>query len=245
MKKFLNIYQYITPLLLLPLSYYLWWTRFGENHKFVIFVMSIPIITSYIIPALGTNVTKLWEFDTKIRLGKFRPHHGFVFGTATSLIAFVCVEPFTVGLDLGGVLRSGFVMASVLAFWNFIYDIFAIKAGFIKVYNKQYFEGEGPEAIAMDYAPIYFGVFGLIYGIGIKIGQHIFLENASTKWMILIAIIFNILALTVPTSIFALVSYFKNGYSGVSAYRKGTLNECSQTYEKLGFDQINKVGDVK
>jgi len=179
----------------------------------------MPIITSYIIPALGTNITKLWEFNTRIRLGKFRPQHGFVFGTATSLIAYLCVDRVPGEFGVFEILRSGFIMASVLAFWNWLYDIFAIKSGFMTVYNKQYFEGKGPEAIAMDYAPVYFGVFGLIYGIGVRVGQFAFFEAMSGNLALLSVILFNILALTVPTAVFVLFSYKNNGYSGVAPYK--------------------------
>jgi len=218
-RRFFNVYQYITPLVLFPIAYYIWFKSFGNNHRFVLYVLSMPIITSYIIPALGTNITKLWEFNTRIRLGKFRPQHGFVFGTATSLIAYLCVDRVPGEFGVFEILRSGFIMASVLAFWNWLYDIFAIKSGFMTVYNKQYFEGKGPEAIAMDYAPVYFGVFGLIYGIGVRVGQFAFFEAMSGNLALLSVILFNILALTVPTAVFVLFSYKNNGYSGVAPYK--------------------------
>ena len=92
--KFFNIYQYLAPVILLPLSYYLWWRRMAESHKLALFMVSIPILFAYIVPALGTNWLKLWEFNTRWRLGRFRPHHGFVFGSAISLMGLFCVtEP--------------------------------------------------------------------------------------------------------------------------------------------------------
>jgi hypothetical protein len=42
-------------------------------------------------PGVGTNVLKVWEFDTRLRLGRFRPHHGFVFGSATAMLALLTV----------------------------------------------------------------------------------------------------------------------------------------------------------
>ena len=46
----------------------------------------MPIAHAYIVPGIGTNVLRVWEFDTRLRLGRFRPHHGFVFGSATAML---------------------------------------------------------------------------------------------------------------------------------------------------------------
>ena len=75
--------------------------------------MSLPITFAYVIPGIGTNWLRLWEFNTRFRLGRFRPHHGLVFGTATSLLAMLTLEP---GASTGvlGILRGGFVLGSVL-----------------------------------------------------------------------------------------------------------------------------------
>jgi len=46
-------------------------------------LLGIPVLYAYIVPAVGTNVFRIWEFNTRLRLGRFRPHHGFVFGSAS------------------------------------------------------------------------------------------------------------------------------------------------------------------
>ena len=113
----------------------------------------MPILSAYVIPGISTNRLKLWEFNTRFKLGRIRPHHGFVFGSAISLLALVCVDPPTVAFSMPALLRTAFITGSVLAFWNWLYDIRAIKVGFIVMYNRQHTEGQGPEAIATDYAP--------------------------------------------------------------------------------------------
>lgn len=218
MKRFYTLYQYLAPVLLLPLSTYLWLLAFQGDRALVAYVMALPIITSYVIPALGTNVTRLWAFSSGVLPGGFRPHHGFVFGSATSMLVFLAIDkdPMHVGWSYG--LQAGFVIAAVLGFWNWLYDIYAIKAGFIVVYNKQYAEGKGPEAIATDYAPIYFGTFGFIYGLAIKTGQWIFLQTEAAGGRLAVFMVFLALCLIVPTGLFALASKTINGHYGVRPY---------------------------
>src|SRR4051812_6887659 len=114
--RFLNLYQYLAPALLLPLSYWGWWRHCGGEHRCVLLLLSMPILYAYVIPRLGTNWLRLWEFHTRWGWGRFRPHHGFVFGTATSLFALLCAEAAPTRLDVGGLLRAGFILGSVLAF---------------------------------------------------------------------------------------------------------------------------------
>ena len=112
--RLLNLYQYLAPVLLFPVSYWLWWQRCDHSHACAILFLSMPVLFAYVIPGLGTNWLGLWEFNTRWRLGKFRPHHGFVFGTATSLFALLCIEPPTAKLGLWEMVRSGFLLGSAL-----------------------------------------------------------------------------------------------------------------------------------
>ena len=105
--------------------------------------------------------------------------------------------------------------AQWLGFWNWFYDIQAIKAGFIVVYNRPYAQGSGAEAIAMDYAPFLFGGFGLCFGSALRIAEWLLLERNDWPyyWWLLIAC--NLVVLTVPVAIFIVCSYVRNGTSGL------------------------------
>lgn len=169
-KKLLELYQYVAPVILTPLSFWLWWKTFNGDIKLVLFAWLLPIIYAYIVPAVGTNILKVWEFDTRFRLGRFRPHHGFVFGSATAVIAWLChIETASTGID---VIKYAFVFASVLGFWNVIYDIKAIQSGILKVYNQPWANQQGAEAITMDYAPWFFAGFGAVYGAGLQVRKY-------------------------------------------------------------------------
>lgn len=216
--RFFNLYQYLAPVLLFPLSYFLWLRQFDGNHALVWLMLSIPISFAYIIPALGTNWLRLWEFNTRLRLGRFRPHHGFVFGSATSLMALLCLGGPPASFTLLEFIRAGFMLGSVLAFWNWLYDLAAIKAGFIIVYNRPYAENRGAEASATDYAPVLFGVFGLCYGLAIRLNQYYLLElnRWDTYWLLWIG--GTLAGLIIPVLAFILYSFLRYGESGLTAY---------------------------
>lgn len=215
---FFNLYQYLAPFILLPLSYFLWLRQFEGNHALVWLMLSIPISFAYIIPALGTNWLRLWEFNTRLRLGRFRPHHGFVFGSATSLMALLCLGVPPTGFTLLEFIRAGFVLGSVLAFWNWLYDLAAIKAGFIIVYNRPYAENRGPEAIATAYAPVLFGSFGFCYGVLLRLSQYFLLELGRWDYYAWLLVTGNLVGLIIPVLMFVGFSYLKNGESGLESY---------------------------
>jgi len=183
----MRLYAYLGPLILTPASYFLWR---GELVPFL-----VPILWAYIVPGIGTNVLKVWEFDTRLRLGRFRPHHGFVFGSATSMIGW-CVYQFA-----KTPLVCAIVMAAVLGIINFAYDVKALQSGILRVYNQPWSEGRSEIEIALDYAPWFFGGFGAIYGYAIA-------THAGFA-VTLVA------ALLIPTMGYIAQSLLRHGHSGI------------------------------
>ena len=179
----MRIYPYVAPLVLTPLTFWLWR---GDPTGWL-----VPILWAYIVPGVGTNVLKMWEFDTRLRLGRFRPHHGFVFGSATALLGWV-VHAYA---------NHVWVYALVLFAVNFAYDVAALRGGILRVYNQPFADGRGAAAIALDYAPWFFGGFGAIYGAGIVYGV--------AWWGTLLV------ALTLPASGYALQSKLRHGHWGL------------------------------
>ena len=163
MKFALRLYPYTAPLVLAPLAFYLWWSTYQQQWLPTLVAWLVPILWAYIVPGVGTNVCKVWEFDTRLKLGRFRPQHGFVFGSATAMLAWlVHGAPAHSAAD---VLRYGLVLCGVLGFVNYLYEVKALQAGVLKVYNQPWADGRGAEAIAYDYAPWMFGGFGAAYGV--------------------------------------------------------------------------------
>jgi hypothetical protein len=215
---FFRIYEYVVPLALFPLSYWLWWSRYRYDHRLTLFALTIPIVFSYVVPALGTNWLRIWEFNTGWKLGRFRPQHGFLFGTATSLFGLLCLGYPPRTLDAWEFFRSGFIMASVLAFWNWLYDVQAIRVGLLRVYNRAYAENRGPEAVATEYCPVFFGSFGFCYGIAIRTGEF-YLAVAGRSdlfWPLLIVCLLG--ALTAPVLAYMSLSLATTGRTGLQSY---------------------------
>jgi hypothetical protein len=217
---FFRIYQYVVPLVLFPLTYWLWWSRYDHDHQLTLFALSIPIVYSYVVPALGTNWLKIWEFNTRFKLGRFRPQHGFLFGTATSLFALLCLGYAPQSLDFWEILRAGFIMASVLAFWNWLYDTHAIRVGFLMVYNKAYAENRGPEAIATEYCPVFFGAFGFCYGIAIRAGEYylVGLGRLELFWPLLL--VCHLAVILGPVVAYIALSWLTTGHAGLRSFQK-------------------------
>ena len=211
-RRFFILYQYLGPLILTPLSFWLWWQTYDENIRLTLLAWLIPIIFAYIVPGVGTNILKVWEFNTRYRLGRFRPHHGFVFGSATSMIAWLChTQMATSFFD---VLQSAFILASVLGFWNVVYDIKALKSGILLVYNQPWAEGKSEEAIAMDYAPVFFAGFGLVYGFGIGMAEWFrdFLQDGSVFLVYFVLVL--VVSILIPVWLYRYRSYLKHGHNG-------------------------------
>jgi hypothetical protein len=219
MTQAIRIYQYIAPALLTPLSFYLWWNEY-QNIPQVLVAWLIPVLWAYIVPGIGTNLCKVWEFDVRWKLGRFRPHHGFVFGSTTAMITWLIHGDTANGI--ADVLRFAVILCSVLGFWNLLYEIQALRIGVLKVYNQPWADGSGEEAVALDYAPWFFGGFGAVHGLVIGFFEYLVHQNglpdasASLSYLLLGLV----LCIAVPVSGFVCYSLRTHGHAGVHPVAK-------------------------
>ena len=220
-RRALEIYQYLAPAILAPLSFWLWWRECEENLWLTLIAWLIPVVYAYVVPGIGTNVLKVWEFDTRFRLGRFRPHHGFVFGSATATLAWLAHgEPATGPSDI---LRLAFVLAAVLGFWNILYDVWALRAGILRVYNQPWADGKTEEAVTLDYAPWFFAGFGAVYGGGLGLAQLLNQAGgfgAGQFWWLFPTVL--IAAFAVPVLGYRRRSFRLHGHSGCQPVRRGS-----------------------
>lgn len=218
MKNALTLYQYLAPAVLAPASFFLWQREYRGELGLVAGAWLIPVLWAYIVPGIGTNVLKVWEFNTRLRLGRFRPHHGFVFGSATAMLAWLVHVPSQSLLDAA---RSALVLCSVLAFWNLIYDVVAIRAGILCVYNQAWADGQGEAAIAMDYAPWFFGGFGAVYGLGIGTLEWLSYRGALAGPVLAVTLVLMLmLSIAVPVAGFVMQSRRRYGHWGTRPVKK-------------------------
>lgn len=211
-RRLFDLYQYLAPAVLTPLSFWLWWQASGGDLWLTLIAWAVPIVHAYVVPGVGTNLLKVWEFDTRLRLGRFRPHHGFVFGSATASLAWLCRMPVA---DAWDVLRLAFVMAGVLGFWNLIYDIRALQSGLLRVYNQPWADGRGAEAVALDYVPWFFAGFGAVYGAGLGLALWLAgggkLAGADFAWLFPLTLT---LGMALPVWAYRRQSFRRHGHSG-------------------------------
>ena len=216
MSRFFHVYQFAGPAIALPASYWCWWQAYDGSHLMAVATLTVPIVYAYVVPGLGTNWLKLWDFDTRLKIGRFRPHHGFVFGSATSLLALPCFVPQQAPFETTALLRAAFVVGSVLALWNWLYDAYALRAGFIVIRRQPYQGHLSHEAFAMEYAPVFFGTFGACYGAYLYVATYVLwtLARVDLFWWVLLGGIGAVLV--VPVCAYVAVSFVRYGASGLS-----------------------------
>lgn len=216
MRRFFSLYQIVAPLALTPLAYGLWWRFWGGDHRLAIFSLALPVISSYVVPGIGCNVLKLWEFHTRLRVGRFRPHHGFMFGSAAAVFAWLCFYPAPASDGpLLHILKTAFILGSATAFWNWLYDLYAIRAGFITVYNQVWARGGTADEITTDYAPIYFGVLGAAYGAALRLAEYVIVHRGRPDLYPAILAAGVVLVLVLPVGAYVISQYLRTGQAGI------------------------------
>jgi hypothetical protein len=221
MRRLLEAYPYVAPAVLTPLGAWLWWRHYHGHAGLAAIALLVPIVHAYVVPGVGTNVLGVWELEARHRLGRFRPHHGFVFGSATAMLVLLTVGAPNPSASSGDLVRRGLVAAGVLGVVNWLYDVAAIRAGILKVYNQPWADGQSPLAIVNDYAPWFFGGFGFIYGVGLALAER-FLANDSDP-MRATAMGAGLLAatITLPTLGYVIQSYARHGHHGCRPVPRG------------------------
>ncbi|AWM79192.1 hypothetical protein DKL61_01785 [Gammaproteobacteria bacterium ESL0073] len=178
----------------------------------------IPILWAYIVPGVGTNICKVWEIRSRFQLGRFRLQHGFVFGSATSLLVWIIHQPAQGMVDI---FIQSFITCSVIDFWNVLYDIIAIKAGGLYVYNQPWAQGKEPESIVLDYALWIFGGFDFCYGLVLAGDEY---TASNYKLSLLDNSLFFIMGLVVciviPVLGVMIKSYKRYGHFGIEPCSK-------------------------
>lgn len=219
MKRFFTIYQFIAPLLFFPLAYWLWWQRFDHRHDVTMLIMFVPVVAYYVFVLVGILKFRLWRMNTRPTFRGVRPHHGFVIATASALLFYLCLRMVPVGHSgVASVLTSAFLGFSVFGFWNWWYETYAIKSGFISIYTKRMADGASAEEAVTDYAPVLFGSLGACYGAFVKIAENLLMGEYSIVLYWSIALLGGISMIVIPAGLYLLVHRYRYGESGLRSY---------------------------
>jgi len=214
MRRLLEAYQYVMPAVLTPLGAWLWLRHYDGHVALAALALLVPIAHAYIVPGIGTNVLRAWEFDTRLKLGRFRPHHGFVFGSATAVLMLPALGTPSAHPTFADVATSALASAAILGVVNWLYDVAAIRAGILKVYNQPWADGRGAAATVTDYAPWFFGGFGLVQGAGLKLAEGVLLPTDDRLDALAVGAALLAATVTLPTLGYVLQSYLRHGHHG-------------------------------
>ncbi|MGD0722673.1 MAG: hypothetical protein ABR970_16690 [Roseiarcus sp.] len=219
--RFFHLYAYACPAILTPLAFFLWRRHYDGNAQLAAVALGIPIAHAYLVPGIGTNVLKMWRFNARLKLGALRPHHGFVFGGATATLSLPIFPAPSAEPTASSILGVALGVGALLLFVNWIYDALALRHGVLEVYNQPWADGAGPWAIAADYACWFFGVFGLLYGAGLRFAEGALLAAPSWGEMLAIGAGLVIATAVLPTLGYICSSYLRHGHSGCRPIARG------------------------
>jgi hypothetical protein len=215
-RRALEFYAYVAPAVLTPLGAWLWWRHYEGRAGLAAIALLVPIVHAYVVPAVGTNLLGVWEFDTRWRLGRFRPQHGFVFGSTSAIVILLTAGRPNPSATSAALLGRGLAAAIALGVANWIYDVWAIRAGILKVYNQPWADRQGAASIVNDYAPWFFGAFGFIYGVGLGLAESALALDASPIRALAVAAGLVAATITLPTLGYVIQSYLRHGHHGCS-----------------------------
>lgn len=215
MTRLFRVYQYAGPLISLPLAAWAWHRFFAGDPRMTLAALAIPVTFAYLVPLLGASWLGMWEIRTRPVVGGVRPHHGFVFGSAAALLAWLAMPPMAGDNAVLAALRAGFVVGSVLGFWNWLYDLYAIRTGVIRIHRQPHQASLSPEALASDHGPAYFGSFGFCYGVSLHLLYYCVATTGRGDlfWPLLLACA--AVSSAIPVACYALLSYARYGVSGI------------------------------
>jgi hypothetical protein len=112
-------------------------------------------------------------------------------------------------------------MASLLGFWNLLYDIKALQAGILRVYNQPWAEGKPAADVALDYAPWFFGGFGAVYGAGIAAMEWLVAGGMQSTLLFGAAFaVLAVLACVLPAAGYMAQSMLRYGHWGTRPVQK-------------------------
>lgn len=120
---------------------------------------------------------------------------------------------------MGSVLTAAFIVGSVFGFWNWWYETYAIKSGFISIYTKRIADGASAEEAVTDYAPVLFGSMGAVHGAMVKAAENLLLPEHSPALYWVIAVTGGIALIAVPTVLYLVVHRTRYGESGLTSYK--------------------------
>lgn len=157
-RAYLLLVDFVLPLPLTALMYYLWQQRTG-NALFAAYVLTLGVVYGYVYPGIGTNLLRLWKFNGPLRIGNFHIHHGFMYAPYLALVFYVAFAPGT-PLTLEHIVRTILCSAFIQIVISCHHNVWGVKTGMIEINNTPTKLGKSPLEIVMHYGVVGFGLIG-------------------------------------------------------------------------------------
>jgi len=177
-----------------PLVAYAWWRSSG-SWPFVAFVMGVPVLFGYLMPAVATQFVKRWQFTSGPRIGSYYVHHGFVYGSKLAFVLLVVIRSLAgvrSALDVAAIVA---VTGAATAFGGWWHDLNAIREGRITI------DG-GADALASFAPATYFSMGATYAAVALAAHRLLVVEGGSLVWIFPAGLV--ILCL-IPTAVFLAV----------------------------------------
>jgi len=192
--RVLFIIDFILPLPLTALMFYLWYIR-TNSWSFSLYVILLPLLFGYTVPGIGTNILKLWAFKWKfMRMGNYFIHHGFMYAPYFALSLY---------LTFGNDGQISFIQAATIVISNTFlqcflttwHDYWGVKSGMIEIYNRPFREGKSAAEIILDYGPVGYAMFGCTYAISCLVAYCYLFNSISFSFLTFLLLIISGLVL--------------------------------------------------
>lgn len=163
-KLFLIIGDYILPIPLTILMYFLW-EDMTASSVYAYFILVLALVYGYLIPGIASNVFKLWRFAWSPQIVKsVFYHHGFIYSAYFLLVHyFAFFDGFTMTyMNVIRVILANFALFAILSSYN---EIIMIKQGMVINSNSLTKKGKSHIEAIFSFAFFYFGLVGASFGV--------------------------------------------------------------------------------
>jgi hypothetical protein len=181
------------------------WRLVSSDWKLSIVAVVLPLVYGYVMPFIGINILKNWQFNGRWRIGGMYIHHGFMY--ASKLSAFALVPLLLLPNQLpGNIFYPAWIILTTL--------LYTITAWFQDYHSFAYGLVVAPKSSGgtLDvnrYAPLCFSLIGLLYSSGLIICHNAHLQGHLTlTFAFCAAIVQFLLMLIFPSLVFKYVTCY-------------------------------------
>lgn len=211
---FFRLYKYIVPLIFFPIPI-LFWNEKPVNLKFKLIIIFFPVLYSYAIPWFGIVLKRMWRLGGRFHL---RWQSGLINGSFMGVLFTISMYSFDLKTATPfAVLLKSIQTFSLFALWNWLFDTFALTKKYIECFNLEYSKGMDPASITLAYAPLTFGLQGIL----LTWIAYFNYQKSYGIYEIPLILVQLVLYITVPTIIYETQHRYRKGISGLVSFYDG------------------------